>query len=89
MPRDDEADERDDRERHVQVEDLLDEALVGVERRVEEDQREAAPPIGSRAVERMASVARGSVSFVVPFRLRRRSGAADRHQSSSRKSKTA
>ncbi len=30
----------DDRQRHVQVEDLLDEALVGVERRVEEDQRE-------------------------------------------------
>ena len=39
-PGDHEAGERADRERHVQVEDLLDEAL-GVERRVEEDQREA------------------------------------------------
>ena len=37
---DHEADQRADRQRHVQVEDLLDEAL-GVERRVEEDQREA------------------------------------------------
>ena len=36
---DDEADQRHDRQRHVQVEDLLDEALVGVERGVEEDQR--------------------------------------------------
>ena len=35
-----EAAERDDRHRHVHVEDLLHEALVGVERRVEEDQRE-------------------------------------------------
>ena len=38
---DDEAEQRDDRQRHVQVEDLLDEALVGVSRRVEEDQRKA------------------------------------------------
>jgi hypothetical protein len=34
-----EAAERDDRHRHVHVEDLLDEALVGVERGVEEDER--------------------------------------------------
>ena len=40
---DDEAAEGDDRERHVQVEDLLDEALVGLVRRVEEDEREAGP----------------------------------------------
>jgi hypothetical protein len=39
-PRDDEADERDDPERDVEVEDLLDEPLVGVERRVEEHERE-------------------------------------------------
>ena len=38
---DDEPAERDDRERHVQVEDLLDEALIGLVRRVEEHEREA------------------------------------------------
>jgi hypothetical protein len=37
-----EAAQRHDRQRHVQVEDLVDEALVGVVGRVEEDQREAA-----------------------------------------------
>jgi hypothetical protein len=36
----DEPAQRDDRERNVDVEDLLHEALVGVQRRVEEDQRE-------------------------------------------------
>jgi hypothetical protein len=35
-----EAEERHDRHRHVHVEDLLDEALVGVVGRVEEDERE-------------------------------------------------
>ena len=35
---DDEAEQRDGRERHVQIEDLLDEALVGVLGRVEEGQ---------------------------------------------------
>jgi hypothetical protein len=34
--------QRDDRERHVQVEDLLHEALVGVVGRVEEHEREGA-----------------------------------------------
>ncbi len=34
--------QRDDRQRHVQVEDLLDEALVGVVGRVEEHERERA-----------------------------------------------
>ena len=38
--RDDEADQRADRDRHVDVEDLLDEALVRVVWRVEEDHRE-------------------------------------------------
>ena len=38
----DETAERDQRERDVQVEDLLDEALVGVVGRVEEDEREGA-----------------------------------------------
>ncbi len=37
---DHEADQRADRDRHVDVEDLLDEALVRVVRRVEEDHRE-------------------------------------------------
>jgi hypothetical protein len=41
-PAGDEAAERHERERHVQVEDLLDEALVGVVGRVEEDEREGA-----------------------------------------------
>ena len=36
----DEPAQRHDRQRHVDVEDLLDEALVGVQRRVEEHQRE-------------------------------------------------
>src|SRR5436189_35017 len=40
-PADAEPDERADRQRDVQVEDLLDEPLIRVERRVEEDQREA------------------------------------------------
>jgi hypothetical protein len=39
-PGDDEADQGHDRERHVHVEDLLDEALVGIVRRVEEDKRD-------------------------------------------------
>ena len=36
----DEAAQRHDRQGDVDVEDLLQEALVGIERRVEEDQRE-------------------------------------------------
>ena len=35
-----EAAQRDDRHRHVHVEDLLHEALVGVQRRVEEHERQ-------------------------------------------------
>ena len=39
-PAEDEPAQRHDRQRHVDVEDLLDEALIGVERRVEEHERE-------------------------------------------------
>ena len=44
----DEPAQRHDRQRHVDVEDLLDEALVGVERGVEEHQRERDADRGDR-----------------------------------------
>ena len=47
--------QRHDRERHVQVEDLLDEALVGVVGRVEEDQANAPTMRTTEAMERVFS----------------------------------
>jgi hypothetical protein len=39
---DHESDQGDDCQRHVHVEDLLDEALIGIDRGVEENEREGA-----------------------------------------------
>ena len=73
----DEPAQRDDRQRHVDVEDLLHEALVGVQRRVEEHQRQSAAAI----VMRVASER--------PRRPLAVGGAKALAQSSRRKSNTA
>ena len=72
----------DDRQRHVQVEDLLDEALVGVERRVEEDQAKA-------TAASIATVAIESGLSPLPYMLGEASERRPAAQSSSRKSNTA